>query len=209
MLLLILWKKNGDFSNFGIYKQESRIPCTYCASGIALGDILTQPREGNIDHPIYFSIWKISNTKHKYTTSKCKALAMVYSLKKHWHYLLGGNFKIFTNHSALKYIVNKPMIEGIICRWLLMFKEFSFEFIVKLGWINVGLNCLSQLESGGSEGSVDVQLPNVDFFRIKVVPKYLEDIALFLTTSKCLANYFTTQKRHLVVRETDYQLIIG
>jgi len=47
----------------------------------------------------------------------------------------------------LKYLVNKPVLEGIICRWLLLFQEFTFEVIVKLGMSNVGLDYLSRLES--------------------------------------------------------------
>ena len=41
-----------------------------------------------------------------------EGLARVYALHKFHHYLLGGNFKMFTNHSTLKYIVNKPMLGG-------------------------------------------------------------------------------------------------
>jgi hypothetical protein len=58
---------------------------------------------------------------------------MIYALHKFRHYLLGSHFKLFTDHSALKYLVNKPVLEGIICRWLLLFQEFSFEVIIKPG----------------------------------------------------------------------------
>ena len=33
---------------------------------------------------------------------------MVYALQKFKHYLLGSHFKMFTDHSALKYLVNDP-----------------------------------------------------------------------------------------------------
>ena len=80
---------------------------------------------------------------------KREGLAMVYVLQKFRHYLLGGNFKMFTDHSALKYnLVNKPVLEGKICRWLLIFQEFDFEIIVKLGCLNAGPNHLSQIEIG-------------------------------------------------------------
>ena len=47
-----------------------------------------------------------------YTTTKIEGLAMVYALQKFRHYLLGGHFKMFTDHSALKYLVNKPVLAG-------------------------------------------------------------------------------------------------
>jgi hypothetical protein len=58
---------------------------------------------------------------------------MVYALQKFRHYLLGKHFKMFTDHSTLKYLVNKPVLGGRICRWLLLFQEFDFEVIVKPG----------------------------------------------------------------------------
>jgi hypothetical protein len=50
-----------------------------------------------------------------------EGLAMVYALQKFIHYLLGGHFNMFTDHSALKYLVNKPLLEGRIFIWLLLF----------------------------------------------------------------------------------------
>lgn len=63
---------------------------------------------------------------------------MVYELQKLRHYLLGSHFKFYIDHSALKYLVNKPILEGRICRWFLLFREFDFKVIVKLGKQNVG-----------------------------------------------------------------------
>ena len=101
------------------------------ASGISLGAILTQPGDGAMDHPIYFASRKLMQAKCNYTTTEREGLAMIYDLHKFRHYLLGSHFKFFTDHSALKYLVNKPMLEGRICRWLMFFHEFSFEVIIK------------------------------------------------------------------------------
>jgi hypothetical protein len=91
------------------------------ASSIALGAVLAQPGVGDIDHPISFDGKKLSTSKMNYTTTRRESLAMVYALHKFKHYLLGGHFKMFTNHSALKYLVNKPVLGGRICIWLLLF----------------------------------------------------------------------------------------
>ena len=76
--------------------------------------MLTQPRDSTIEHPIAFARRKLSTTEKNYTTTKREGLAMVYALQKFRHYLLGGHFKIFTDHSALKYLVNKPFFGGEI-----------------------------------------------------------------------------------------------
>jgi hypothetical protein len=74
------------------------------------------------------------------------------------------------------------VLEGRICRWLLLFQEFSFEVIVKPCKLNVGPDHLSRLESGESGGVVDDQLPDADLFKVEAIPDYLSDIALFLST---------------------------
>ena len=79
------------------------------ASTIVLGIILAQPGEGNLDHPIAYANRKLSFVEQNYTTMEREGLAMVYALHKFKHYLLGGDFKTCTNHSALQYLVNKPL----------------------------------------------------------------------------------------------------
>jgi hypothetical protein len=71
---------------------------------------------------------------------------MIYALRKFRHYFLVSHFNFFTNHSALKYLVNKPVLEGRIFRWLLLFQEFSFEVIIKPGRCNIGPDQMSRLE---------------------------------------------------------------
>ena len=85
------------------------------ASLVALGVILAQLGEGAIDHPIDFASQKLSTVERNYTTIEQEGLAMVYALQKFCHYLLGGNFNMVTDHSMLKYLVNKPMFGGEIC----------------------------------------------------------------------------------------------
>jgi hypothetical protein len=84
------------------------------ASSIALGAVLAQPREGYIDHLLSFASRKLSTVEINYTTTKREGVAMVYALQKFHHYLLGGHFKMFTDHSMLKYLVNKTVLGGRI-----------------------------------------------------------------------------------------------
>jgi hypothetical protein len=58
---------------------------------------------------------------------------MVYALEEFINYLLGSHFKMCTNHYVLKYLVNKPVLEGRICTWLRLFQEYKFEVVVKPG----------------------------------------------------------------------------
>jgi hypothetical protein len=73
---------------------------------------------------------------------------MVYALHRFKHYLLGKHFKMFIDHLALKYLVNKLVLGGRICRWLILFQEFDFEVIVKPRKLNAGLDHLSRVTNG-------------------------------------------------------------
>ena len=139
------------------------------ASSIALWIILAQPRDGGIGHPISFARRKLSLAERNYTTTERKGLAMVYALQKFRHYLLGSHFKMFTDHSSLKYLVIKLVLGGKICRWLLFFHEYDFEIIVKLGRLNVGSDHLSRLEFGEEPVSLEDCLPDAQLFSIHII----------------------------------------
>jgi hypothetical protein len=117
--------------------------------------LLTQPGEGGIDHPITFACRKLSKSEHNYNTKEREVLAMVYALKKFRHYLLGQHFKMFTDKSSLKYMVNKLVLGRGICRWLFLLKEFDFEVVLKLGRLNVGLDHLSRITNGEEPSSLE------------------------------------------------------
>jgi hypothetical protein len=84
--------------------------------------------------------------------------------------LLASHFKLFTDHYALKYIANNLVLEGTICRWLLLFQEFLFEVIIKPGRCNVGPDHLSRLEPGESGGAVYDHILDADLFWVEAIP---------------------------------------
>jgi len=87
--------KDGDFSHFCVFpdwKKEFHVHSD--ASCIALGAVLTQLGEGEIDYRIAFASQKLFKVEKNYSTTECKGLAMVYVLQKFRYYLLGANFKI-------------------------------------------------------------------------------------------------------------------
>ena len=155
---------------------------------------MAQPREGGLNHPISFARRKLSSVDHNYTTTYMEGLAMVYALQKFIHYLLGAHFKMFIDHSVLKYLFNKPLLGGKIYKWLLLFQEYDFEIIVKPGILNIGPDHLSRLESGEEPRSLEDHLPNVQLFAINIADDYFKDIIEFLTTGTTPAEYSMKQK---------------
>jgi hypothetical protein len=89
---------------------------------------------------------------------------MVYPHQKFRHYLLGKHFNMFTDHSTLKCLVNKSVLGGRICRWLLLFQEFDFEVIVKPGKPNVGPDHFSSVTNGEEPTNLEDTFPDMQLF---------------------------------------------
>jgi hypothetical protein len=70
---------------------------------------------------------------------------MVFGLHKFRHYLLGNKFVFCVDHMALVYLVNKPQFSRKIPRWLLLFLEYDFIIVYKLGKTHVIIDELSRL----------------------------------------------------------------
>jgi hypothetical protein len=76
---------------------------------------------------------------------------------------------MFTDHSALKYLVNKPMLGGRICRWLLLFQEFDFKVIVKPGKLNAGPDHLSTVTNGEEPSNVEDNFSDAQLFQHRLL----------------------------------------
>jgi hypothetical protein len=151
----------------------------------------------------------LSDSYQNYNTTETEGLAMVYSLYKFRHYLLGQHFKIFTYHFALRYLVNKPVLGGRINRWLLLFQEFDFEFVVYPGRLNVGRDHLSRITNGEEPSNLEDNFLDAQFFSIHIADKYFADIIEFLSRGFSAKEFNIAQKKNLVVLVSYYQLIVG
>ena len=114
---------------------------------------------------------------------------------------------MFTDHSSLKYLVNKPVLGGRICRWLLLFQEYYFEIIVKPGRLNAGPNHLSRIDSGEEPSNLEDNFTDAQLFSIQIADEYYADIIHFLTTGWALVDFTKQQKKQLVVKAVDFTLI--
>jgi len=96
------------------------------ASNFAIGIVLGQ-RKDNKQHVIYYSSRTLNDAQVNYTTTKKEFLAVVFALEKFRPYLLGTKTTIFTNHSALRYLMLKKDAKARLIRWILLLQEFDLE----------------------------------------------------------------------------------
>ena len=109
---------------------------------------------------------------------------MVYVVQKFHHYLLATPFVFYVDHQALLYMVNKPIIQGRISRWLLLLQEFTFKIIVQLEKKHVSADHLSCLKIGESIEGLNNDFPDAQLFQIVVLPKWYTSIGEYLSTGQ-------------------------
>ena len=89
------------------------------ASDSALGAILGQ-KEEQLHYAIYFISKNLTSAELNYTVTKKEFLAVVFAINKFRHYITGYEVFIHIDHSAIWYLMNKPIMNGRVTRWLLL-----------------------------------------------------------------------------------------
>ncbi len=84
-------------------------------------------------------------------------------------FLLGNTLVFYVDHMALVYLVKKPHVLGRIARWLLLFLEFEFTIVYKLGRTHVVVDVLSKLPNTSKPLGVPNQTMDASLFYVKPI----------------------------------------
>ncbi|GKA68256.1 reverse transcriptase domain-containing protein, partial [Tanacetum coccineum] len=82
-----------------------------------------------------------------YTTTEKEILAVVYAFEKFRPYLVLSKSIVYTDHSALKYLMNKQDAKPGLLWWVLLLQEFDITIRDKKGSENLAADHLSRLEN--------------------------------------------------------------
>ncbi|RVW12788.1 Retrovirus-related Pol polyprotein from transposon 17.6 [Vitis vinifera] len=96
------------------------------ASNLAMGAIL-EKREDGKPYVIYYASKTLNEAQRNYTTTEKELLAVVSALDKFRAYLVGFFIVVFTDHSALKYLLTKQDAKARLIRWILLLQEFNLQ----------------------------------------------------------------------------------
>ncbi|GKE35569.1 reverse transcriptase domain-containing protein [Tanacetum coccineum] len=89
----------------------------------------------------------MTDAQAHYTTTKKELLGVVYAFEKFWPYLVLSKTIVYTDHSALKYLLAKQDAKPRLLRWILLLQEFDFIICDKKGAENLAADHLSRLEN--------------------------------------------------------------
>jgi hypothetical protein len=75
--------------------------------------------------------------------------------------------------------------------------------------LDVGPNHLSPIPKGEDVGNLQNSLPDVNLFSVQIINDHFIEFFQMISTRVAPSDMIVTQKKQLVVKATDYQLIIG
>ena len=130
---------------------------------------------------------------------------MVYALEKFQAYLVGSNIIIFTDHSALKYLLNKQNNKDRLIRWVLKLQEFNLQIRDKKGVENVVTDHLSRLPitQNTHNPPINDEFPEESLLLVEKAPWYAH-IENYLATGELPIDWKTQNKKFFFIKIHSY-----
>ncbi|XP_075473912.1 uncharacterized protein LOC142504961 [Primulina tabacum] len=185
----------GDNSCFGGTRLDLpfEIMCDACDN--AVGSVLGQ-RQNKVFHTIYYASKTIDEAQLNYSTEK-ELFEVVFALDKFHSYLVLSKVIVYTEPSALKYLLAKKDAKPRLLRWILLLQEFDLQIRDKKGVENVVADNLSRLEFMSNDyvdHAINDWFPDEQLFEVKHCPWYA-NFANFLVTGTPPANLSFHQRK--------------
>ncbi|GJR49467.1 reverse transcriptase domain-containing protein [Tanacetum coccineum] len=115
-------------------------------SDFTVGAVLGQRKTKHFQ-PIHYASKTMTDAQAHYTTTEKELLAVVYAFEKFRPYLVLSKTIVYTDHSALKYLLAKQDAKPRLLRWILLLQEFDVIIRDKKGAENLAIDHLSRLEN--------------------------------------------------------------
>ena len=98
------------------------------ASDFAVGAVLGQ-RVDNKLNVIHYASKTLDAAQKNYATTEKEFLAVVFACDKFRPYIVDSKVTIYTDHAAIKYLMNKKDAKPRLIRWVLLLQEFYLHIV--------------------------------------------------------------------------------
>eukprot|EP00253_Pinus_taeda_P033620 PITA_33620 len=163
------------------------------ASDTALGFVLGQ--KDLVPYAIYYTSKNLTPTELNYIVTEKEFLAVVHAINKFGHYIIGYENFVCTDHSTIRYLMNKTVTNGRVTRWLLLLKEFNITVLDRPGKQNTVAGFLSRIKNTKADSPVEDKFPDEYLFAVTTKTPWYADIANYLVIGKLPPHLFPGEKR--------------
>lgn len=122
-------------------------------------------------HPVYYARKSLIDAQIIYTTTEKEPLTVVFAFEKLRAYLVDTKVLVYTDHSAIKYLIDKKDAKPRLIRWVLLLQEFDLEIRDKKGVENQVVDHLSRLPEGVAESknvAIDESFPDEQLLSMQI-----------------------------------------
>lgn len=147
--------------------------------------------------------------KFNYTVTEKEMLAIIHAVNKFCHCITGYEVLVHTDHSTIRYLMKKPITNGRITRWLLLWQEFNITILDRPCKENQVADYFSRLQNLGEVVQVEGSFPGEHLFAISVLTPWYSDLANYLSTGKVPPSFSSKEKKRLIKQSARYSWING
>jgi len=139
------------------------------ACDVSIGAVLSQVQNG-LERVIAYASRSLSKLERNYCVTRKELLAIVCYTKTFRQYLLGRQFVVRTDHSALQWLRTTPELIGQQARWCEILEEFDFQIVHRLGRLHGNADAMSRRPyrqcGNNGENKTAVQIRAMNFTAI-------------------------------------------
>jgi hypothetical protein len=158
------------------------------ASDIAIGIVLGQ-EEDKKPYTIYFIINIINLDELNYTVIENEFLVVIHVINKFRHYITCYPVILYTNHSGIRFLANKPITNVWVTRWLLLLQEFDITIKDRPGREILVVGFLSHIPKTYNSLTVEDRFPDEHMFVITTKPPWYVVVANYRAEGRLLTIY--------------------
>ena len=129
------------------------------ASDTAIGSVLGH-EEDKKPYAIYYISKNLSPIELNYTVTEKEFLAVIHDVNKFRHYITRYPVFLYTDHSAIKFLANKPVTNGRVTIWLILLQEFDITIKDRPGKENPVADFLSRMPKPTDAAAVEDHFPD-------------------------------------------------
>ena len=101
--------------------------------------------------PIAYASRTLQDHEKRYRITELEGLGVVWAVKYFRPYLYGHHCDIYTDHEALKSLLNSPQPSGKLARWGMAIQELDLRILHCIGKSNVNADALSRAPIAGTD----------------------------------------------------------
>jgi hypothetical protein len=143
------------------------------ANDYVVGAVLGQHIDKKLN-VIYYASKTLDGAQRNYATTEKEFLAVIFACDNFSPYIVDSKVIVHSDHSAIKYLMNKKDAKPRLIRWVLLLQEFDLHIADTKGEDNPVADHLSRMENipNGpipiNDSFANEQLANVNVFSVNV-----------------------------------------